>query len=296
VRFRRSARVDTSQVRDLRGRRMGGGPVAIGGGGIGLAVLVVYLLVSALGGGGGSPLDDLTGVTAGPGAPQSEALADCRTGEDANTQEDCRIVAYVNSIQEYWTDVFQRSDRRYQPAQTTFFEDQVQTGCGFASSQVGPFYCPPDGMVYIDLGFFDEIRNRLGAEGGPFAEAYVLAHEYGHHVQNQTGVLDRVRGDRAGPESAAVRSELQADCYAGAWAGNAARQEQRFESPPTQADINEALDTASAIGDDRIQERTQGQVNPETWTHGSSEQRRRWFSRGYESGNPAQCNTFSGSI
>jgi predicted metalloprotease len=287
--------VDTSQVRDLRGRRMGG-PVAIGGGGLGIAGLVIYLLLSALSGGGGSPLDDLTGVTAGRGAPQSEALADCRTGEDANTQEDCRIVAYINSIQDYWTGVFQRSERRYQLAQTTFFEDQVQTGCGLASSQVGPFYCPPDGMVYIDLGFFDELRSRLGAEGGPFAEAYVLAHEYGHHVQNLTGVLDRVRGDRAGPESAAVRSELQADCYAGAWAGNAARQEQRFESPPSQADINEALDTASAIGDDRIQERTQGQVNPETWTHGSSEQRRRWFSRGYESGNPAQCNTFAGSI
>jgi predicted metalloprotease len=295
VRFRRGARIDTSQVRDLRGRRMGGAPVAIGGGGLGIAGLVIYLLLSALSG-GGAPLDDLAGVAVGQGAPQSEALADCRMGEDANTQEDCRIVGYVNSIQEYWAGVFRRSGRRYEPAQTTFFEDGVQTGCGLASSQVGPFYCPRDGMVYIDLGFFDELRNRLGADGGPFAEAYVLAHEYGHHVQNVTGVLDRVRGERAGPESAAVRSELQADCYAGAWAGNAARQEQRFETPPSQADINEALDTASAIGDDRIQERAQGQVNPETWTHGSSEQRRRWFSRGYETGDPGECNTFSGSI
>jgi hypothetical protein len=300
VRFRRGARVDTSQVRDLRGRRMGGAPMAIGGGGgIGLAVLVVYLLVSALGGGGGSALDALAGAEVGPGAaPQGEELAHCRNPNvDLNAEEDCRLLAMVNTIQAYWAREFERRDRRYREATTIFFDDQVQTGCGYASSHVGPFYCPRDETIYIDLGFFDELQSRLGAEGGPFAEAYVLAHEYGHHVQNQTGVLDRVRGDQRGPESAAVRSELQADCYAGAWAANALRASPDLvESPPSQADINDALDTASAIGDDRIQERTQGQVNPETWTHGSSEQRRRWFSRGYESGNPAQCNTFSGSI
>jgi uncharacterized protein len=170
----------------------------------------------------------------------------------------------------------------------------VQTGCGFASAQVGPFYCPEDKLVYIDLGFFDEIQSRLDVEVTPFVEAYVIAHEYGHHVQDLLGVLDRIRGDRQGPESLAVRSELQADCYAGVWAAHAL--ETGLIEDLTQADINDGLDAAAAIGDDRIQETTQGQVNPETWTHGSSEQRRRWFSRGYEEGRPAVCDTFTGSI
>jgi len=170
----------------------------------------------------------------------------------------------------------------------------VQTGCGFADSQVGPFYCPRDQLVYIDLGFFDELQSRFGVGNAPFTQAYVIAHEYGHHVQNLLGVLDRIQGDSQGPESLAVRSELQADCYAGVWAANAV--ETRLIEELTQADINAGLDAASAIGDDRIQERTQGQVNPESWTHGSSEQRRRWFSRGYEEGRPAVCDTFSGSI
>jgi predicted metalloprotease len=224
----------------------------------------------------------------------SQLSEECRTGADANRRQDCRIVAVVNSVQEFWTGVFQRCGDQYRNVDTVFFTDQVQTGCGFASSQVGPFYCPADELVYIDLGFFDELESEFGAENSPFVQSYVLAHEYGHHVQDQLGVLDAIRGDTQGPESRAVRSELQADCYAGVWAAHAVETEQI--DALTQADINDGIDAAEAIGDDRIQAKTQGQVNPETWTHGSSEQRRRWFSRGYEQGRPAACDTFTGSI
>ena len=269
--------------------------MALGGGGLGGAALVIYLLFTLLSGGGGlgqlAPLED---QQVGRGDTPSEVSQECRTGQDANERQDCRIVAVVNSVQRFWDGVFQRSGRRYPFVDTVFFTDQVETQCGAASSQVGPFYCPRDQQIYIDLGFFDELQSRLGAGGAPFAQAYVVAHEYGHHVQNQLGVLDRIGNDRQGPESRAVRSELQADCYAGVWAANAVETELIEEL--TQADINAGLDAAAAIGDDRIQEQTQGQVNPESWTHGSSEQRRRWFSRGYEEGRPAVCDTFAGSI
>jgi uncharacterized protein len=295
VRFRRRARLDPGQVTDVRGRRVGPGGLAAGGGGLGLAGLVIYLLITLLSGGGGglgqlAPLED---QQIGQGDTPSEVSQECQTGEDANERQDCRIVAVVNSVQKFWDGVFQRSNRQYQDANTVFFTDGVQTGCGFADSQVGPFYCPRDQLVYIDLGFFDDL-SRIGAEDTPFTEAYVIAHEYGHHVQDLLGVLDQIRGDQQGPESLAVRSELQADCYAGVWAANAVKTGLIEEL--TQADVNSGLDAASAIGDDRIQERTTGQVNPETWTHGSSEQRRRWFSRGYEEGRPAVCDTFTGSI
>ena len=296
MRFRRNAKLDTGQVTDVRGRRMGGGGLAMGGGGLGLAGIVIYLLITLLSSEGGlggqlAPLDDRS---VGRGDTPSEISQACQTGEDANERQDCRIVGVVNSVQRFWDGVFQRSSRQYPYADTVFFTDQVQTQCGAASSQVGPFYCPADQQVYIDLGFFDELQSRFGAGGAPFAQAYVIAHEYGHHVQNQLGVLESIRGDRQGPQSKAVRAELQADCYAGVWAANAVSTGVIEEL--TQSDINDGLDAASAIGDDRIQERTQGQVNPETWTHGSSEQRQRWFSRGYENGKPGACDTFSGSI
>ena len=297
MRFRRGARLDPGQVTDLRGRRMGGpGGVALGGGGLGLVGLIIYVLISVLGGGGGlggqlGPLED---QQVGQGDTPAEVSQECRTGEDANQRQDCRIVAVVNSVQTLWNGVFQNSNKQYQYSNTVFFTDQVTTGCGVASSQVGPFYCPEDDLVYIDLGFFDELQSRFGVGDAPFVQAYVIAHEYGHHVQDLQGILQQIRGDTQGPESKAVRSELQADCYAGVWAAHAV--ETGLIEQLTQADINSGLDAAAAIGDDRIQETTQGQVNPETWTHGSSEQRRRWFSRGYEKGRPAECNTFAGSI
>ena len=296
MRFRKGAKLDPGQVTDVRGRRVGGaGGLAVGGGGIGIVVLVIYLVVSALSGGGGlgGQLGPLDSQRVGEGSTPSQVSQECKTGEDANQREDCRIVAVVNSVQKFWDEVFTRSGEQYKYVDTVFFTDQVNTGCGTATSQVGPFYCPADQLVYIDLGFFDELQ-QFGAKDTPFVEAYVIAHEYGHHVQDMLGVLDRIGNDTQGPESRAVRSELQADCYAGVWAAHAV--ETGLVVDLTQQDINDGLDAAAAIGDDRIQEKTQGQVSPETFTHGTSEQRRRWFSRGYETGKPAACDTFTGSI
>ncbi|MGE0228885.1 MAG: neutral zinc metallopeptidase [Dehalococcoidia bacterium] len=301
MRFDDDAQLDTSQVEDRRGRRLGGrGGLAAGGAG-GLVAVIIGVIVALSGGGGDgslalSPqLEQLLNQTAGTGSEVPSTLADdCRTGADANAREDCRIVAVVNSVQAWWEAEFEAAGQRYSPAQTQFFVDQTVTGCGAASSAVGPFYCPPDGKVYIDLGFFDELRSRFGASGGPFAQAYVIAHEYGHHVQNLTGDLDRIGEDRSGPASAAVRSELQADCLAGVWAHNAVGT--GFIEELTPEAIADALDAAAAVGDDRIQSSIQGSVNPESWTHGSAEQRQHWFARGYDQGARASCDTFSGSI
>jgi predicted metalloprotease len=292
VRFRKGARLDPSQVGDLRGRRMGGAPVALGGGGIVTLIIVLAIVLlggNPLGDGGLGPLGDLAGQTAGTGPPAA-TLEHCQTGEDANQYEDCRILAVVNSVQAYW----ETGLRGYDPAQTIFFEGSVSTGCGNASSAVGPFYCPLDRKVYIDLGFFEELQAQFGASAGPLAQSYVIAHEYGHHVQNLTGVLQRADNRDLGPQGAAVRVELQADCYAGVWVGNALRT--GFVEEITRNDIQEALGAAEAIGDDRIQERTQGRVTPENWTHGSSEQRQSWFVRGLEGKSPNSCDTFKGRV
>jgi uncharacterized protein len=303
MRFRNSSRLDTSQVRDTRGRGgFGGSPrrggVAIGGG-AGILGVVVFILLQLLGGGGTT-----SGALPGIDQIQGESTQldeECKTGADANTKEDCRVVAVVNSLQEFWTAEFQRSGAQYQLAPTTLFSGGVQTGCGTASSDVGPFYCPRDGTVYIDLSFYRDLQARFGAQGGPFAQAYVLAHEYGHHVQNLTGAMERVGNSQSGAQSGAVRLELQADCYAGLWANHATTEPGPDGGDPlveriTQEDIADGLDAAAAIGDDAIQQRFQGQVNPETWTHGSSAQRQKWFTTGYRTGDLAQCDTFSGTV
>ena len=297
MRFRKGAKLDPGQVTDVRGRRMGGGAggLAVGGGGIGVVVLIIYVLVSAFTGGGGlgGQLGPLENQRVGEDSTPSQVSEECKTGEDANQREDCRIVAVVNSVQKFWGEVFTRSGEQYQNVDTVFFTDQVNTGCGNATSQVGPFYCPADKLVYIDLGFFDELQ-QFGAKDTPFVEAYVIAHEYGHHVQDMLGVLNRIGNDTQGPESRAVRSELQADCYAGVWAANAVQTGLIVDL--TQQDINDGLDAAAAIGDDRIQEKTQGQVNKETWTHGSSEERKQWFQTGLASGDPNDCDTFNADL
>jgi len=272
---------------------MGGTPMALGGGGI--VTLIIIVAIALLGGnpidtgGGASPFDDLAGQTAGTGPPSS-TLEHCQTGQDANEHQDCRILAVVNSVQKHWSTAF----RGYEPARTRFFTGGVSTGCGQASSAVGPFYCPADRFVYIDLGFFEQLQSRFGASGGPLAEAYVLAHEYGHHIQNLTGVLRKAQSQDTGPQSKAVRVELQADCYAGVWVANAVRTGLIVEI--TRKDIQDGLSAAAAVGDDRIQEKAQGSVNPEAWTHGSAEQRQSWFVRGIEGKSPNSCDTFSGRV
>jgi len=290
--FDEDAQLDGSQVEDRRG--IPGGGLAIGGGAIGIVGLIVALvlgvdpnLVSSLTGSGSKPA-----AGTATGTPQSST---CKTGADANKRQDCRILATVNSIQNYWDGEFTARGKKYSKADSVLFTDRVQTACGAATSAIGPFYCPGDHKAYFDLGFFNDMGRQLGAQGGPFAEAYVVAHEYGHHVQTLLGV--RVGNDRQGADSASVKSELQADCYAGVWTHHATTTPQASTGRPlitklTDDDIARALDAAESVGDDRIQKRATGTTNPETWTHGSSEQRKQWFTTGYRTGDMTKCNTF----
>ena len=281
MRFRPGARLDAGQVQDRRGG--GGRGLAVGGGAGGLILVVVLALLGVNLPGSSDP------YSLGPSAdtPATELSSECRTGSDANQREDCRIVGVVNSVQDYWSEHLDG----YRKAPTRFFTAQTSTGCGSATSAVGPFYCPADQAVYIDLDFYDELRTRFGASGGPFAEAYVIAHEYGHHVQHLLGTDERVGNDREGRTSGSVRLELQADCYAGVWAAHAV--ETGYIEDLTSADISDGLDAAAAVGDDRIQQRTTGRVDPESWTHGSSASRQKWFNTGYRDGDPRRCDTFA---
>ena len=287
--FNNKSRLDTSQVSDRRGRGVGT-TMAVGGGGLGLVILIVALLLGV----DPAALPDLTAPApaASTGSTsQTNSLAEaCQTGADANAREDCRIVGFTNSIQAYWTDEFARQGNQYLPAKTVLFTGSTQAACGYATAAVGPFYCPADQQIYLDLDFFNELQTRFGAQGGAFAEAYVLAHEYGHHVQNLTGALDQSSGSSAtGPQSASVQTELQADCLAGVWAYHAT--DTGYLTQVTDAEIAQSLDAAAAVGDDRIQRQSQGYVSPESWTHGSSEQRQQALKDGLQTGDPASCDT-----
>lgn len=305
--FDDAARLDTSQVNDARGGRrgglgggglggggLGGRGVAIGGGGgvIGIVILVITLLANG-GGGDGQGLSTATGRT-GSVTGTSDLAQRCQTGADADRDADCRVVGVVNSVQAFWQQTFTASSRRYTPSDTQLFTGSTSTGCGGATSAVGPFYCPADDTVYIDLGFFDELRTTYGASGGDFAQAYVLAHEYGHHVQDLLGTSSRAQqsATQEGPQGASVRLELQADCYAGVWAAGAGSSGLTI----TDADISDGLSAAAAVGDDRIQTKATGRVDPESWTHGSAAQRQKWFRAGFSGGDPGACDTFTGTV
>jgi predicted metalloprotease len=287
--FRRDVDLDPGRVRDVRGRRVRGGGIALGGG-LGTIVIIALILLT-----GGNLGDILGGLGAAPveGPIGSQLINECETGADANARQDCRIVGVIQSLDDYWADAFAaQGDRNFQQPGVALFSDGVNTQCGAATSAVGPFYCPLDQTIFIDLGFYEQLETQFGAQGGPFAEMYVMAHEYGHHVQNLLNLLEQ--GRDAGAEGGAVRTELQADCFAGVWGANAV--ETGFLEPLTPEQINQALDAASRIGDDRIQTQTQGQVNPETWTHGSAEQRQEWFSTGLEAGSADACDTFDADL
>ncbi len=284
--FNEGVSVDTSHASRGRGGR--GGGIAVGGGVGGLVIVLIALFL-------GVDPGSLTGGGTGQQPPAGDDLAaQCQDAEDANTDAECRIIATENSLDAFWSTALTQAG--YQRPQTVVFQGQTDTGCGAATSAVGPFYCPPDTTMYFDASFFGILTEQFGSSSGPLAQQYVVAHEFGHHLQNLLGVLGASQQDPQGEDSGAVRVELMADCLAGVWASNAAQTVDpdtgvTFLEPLTEQDIADALSAAGAVGDDRIQEKTQGQVNPEAWTHGSAEQRQRWFTTGYRSGDLESCNT-----
>ena len=288
--FNEGMQIDTSTTSTSGGGGRGPGRgMAIGGGLGGLVIVVIALL---LGVDPGSVISQQPMDTQGVEAPGFD-VSQCRTGADANANLDCNVIATGNSVDAVWAQLLPG----YTRPKLRLFKSQVNTGCGPADSSVGPFYCPPDQTVYIDTDFFQVLQDQFGSSGGPLAREYVVAHEYGHHVQNLLGDIGRAQQGAQGAQGNGVRTELQADCYAGVWAHYAAITKQQgtdvtFLEPLSDKDIADALSAASSVGDDRIQKQATGRVNPESWTHGSSEQRQKWFTVGYQTGDPKRCDTY----
>jgi predicted metalloprotease len=283
--MRWQGRRQSSNIEDRRGSRLSRG-VGLGGG-IGTIVIILFALYT-----GQDPavlMNGLNQVTGG--GTQTEEVPINETPEEAQMREFTGFV--LADTEDTWNAIFTAAGRQYAEPALVLFRDVVQSACGTAQSAVGPFYCPADQKVYIDLSFYQDLQQKLGA-GGDFAQAYVIAHEVGHHVQTLLGISERTQAARRSASEVeanalSVKQELQADCFAGIWANSADRSRQLLEA----GDIEEGLNAASAIGDDRLQRQSQGYVSPDSFTHGSSEQRVRWFRRGYESGNVNQCDTFA---
>jgi predicted metalloprotease len=291
------SRVDVGGVDDRRGGiGLGGGGLAVGGG-AGLVGLVIYLIMNVLGGGstGGLPLDTGAGPNSSGQQESREELEErCNSAGALDKYTDCRLIKVYNVADATWRDEFARRGLDYASPQLAFFTQATRTGCGNASADVGPFYCPADQEIYFELGFLDQLQQQFGAKG-EFAQAYIAAHEFGHHLQTILGTERQVRSaqqrDQDSANELSVRMELQADCYAGVWS-KLADQRSQGGIALTQDNIAEAVNAAEAVGDDRIQKRTQGRVDPESWTHGSAQQRSEWFLRGARSGDMDACNTF----
>jgi predicted metalloprotease len=301
--FNDDVNIGGSQVGSGGGGGAPGGMVV--GGGVGGIILLIIALIFGINpsdlptnpGGGGS---DQGQVQPG-GTEQDSELANCKTGADANKSDACRVKATVLAVNTFWSQELPKYKRDYTPATTILYNGSTQSACGTASNQVGPFYCPLDKQVYIDASFFQILSDQFGSSSGPLAQEYVVAHEYGHHVQDLLGLLDEAQKDPKGEQSGGVRIELMADCLAGVWANHATETkgqstsggEVAFLKRWTDQDIKDALSAASSVGDDRIQEKTQGRVSPESWTHGSAAARQKWFTTGYKSGDLNQCDTLS---
>ncbi len=276
---------ESQNVEDRRGVRMPGG-----GKGMGLGAVVIAVIVGAIF--GINPLTVL-GLLGGGGAALSPATSQQQEGPAA-TAEDTRFVrVVVASTEDVWTPLFQKAGSTYEPPKLVVFRGATPTACGTGESAMGPFYCPADRKVYLDLDFFDTLKQRLGAPGD-FAQAYVIAHEVGHHVQNLLGISDKAhnaqrQAGEAQGNAISVRVELQADCFAGVWAHHSQQAKQWLET----GDVEEAMNAAAQIGDDTLQRKSSGGVRPESFTHGSSAQRVEWFKRGLTSGKVADCNTFA---
>jgi predicted metalloprotease len=288
---------DSSVIQDRRGSGGGGGfgggfggggfpiPMKAGGGLLGVIILLAALILPKV---LGSSPNNAAGI------PQSQAPSADRADGTCSSELEQIVCGASKDVQLYWQNnmpTFFGSN--YEQTQTVFFNDATTTGCGDASSQTGPFYCPNDRLVYIDLGFMQALEQELIGKSTDLAEQYIIAHEYGHHIQNLVGINQQVQqaeqNDPGRANQYSVATELQADCFAGMWVGDAASRGQLDSSD----EIKEALEAAAGVGDDRIQQKTQGRIDKEAWTHGSAEQRQTWFTRGYNSGDPNQCDTFS---
>jgi uncharacterized protein len=295
------SRVDVGGLDDRRGGGggLGGGGLAIGGG-TGIVGIIIFVLFQVLGGGGDGTTGGFpqlgTGSANSTGQQETteELEARCNTEGALDQYTDCRLIKVYDIADNTWSDEFSRRGVEYRPPKLAFFDGAVATACGQASAEVGPFYCPGDEEIFLDLNFLEQLQSQLGANGD-FAQAYILAHEYGHHLQTVLGTERKVRAaQQRNPDAAnkySVALELQADCYAGVWSTLADQQASGINLTPD--NVAEAQNAASAVGDDRIQKRSQGRVDQESWTHGSAADRKKWFTIGASSGDLESCNTFA---